>query len=90
MRRAVAPLLLALPIVSPLVAQSAATFGPTTWYSRMYVFGHSHSNIGRVHRWRSDGGCVSRLAVGLQVAPSKGGERHWPEPRVRGERRGHG
>jgi phospholipase/lecithinase/hemolysin len=46
MRRAVAPLLLALAIVSPLVAQSAATSGPTTRYSRLYVFGDSYSDIG--------------------------------------------
>jgi hypothetical protein len=46
MRRAVAPLLLALAIVSPLVAQSAATSGPTTRYSRLYVFGDRYSDIG--------------------------------------------
>jgi hypothetical protein len=55
MRRAVAPLLLTLAIVSPLVAQSAArrdsatreaTSGPTTRYSRLDVFGDSYSDIG--------------------------------------------
>ena len=46
MRRAFAPLLLALAIVSPLLAQSAATSGQTTRYSRLYVFGDSYSDIG--------------------------------------------
>jgi len=46
MRRAIALLLLALAIVSPLLAQSAATPGPTTRYSRLYVFGDSYSDIG--------------------------------------------
>jgi len=39
MRRVVAPLLLALAIVNPLLAQSPATSGPTTRYLRLYVFG---------------------------------------------------
>ena len=46
MRRVIAPLLLALAIVSPLLAQSAATSAPTTRYSRLYVFGDSYSDIG--------------------------------------------
>jgi phospholipase/lecithinase/hemolysin len=64
MRRAVAPLLLALAIVSPLTAQSPArpggaarearrdgatleaASGPTTRYTRLYVFGDSYSDIG--------------------------------------------
>ena len=55
MRRAVAPLLLALAIVSALLAQSAArrdganheaTSGPTTRAARLYVFGDSYSDIG--------------------------------------------
>ena len=48
MRRAVAPLLLALAIVSPLLAQSPGTSGPTTRYSRLYVFGDS-----TVRPWRA-------------------------------------
>ena len=47
MRRAVAPLLLALTIISPLLAQSAArrdgATRETTRYSRLYVFGDSYS-----------------------------------------------
>ena len=46
MRRAAARLLLALAIVSALAAQSATTSGPTTRYSRLYMFGDSYSDIG--------------------------------------------
>ena len=42
MRRSVASLLLALAIVSPLLAQSPGTSGPTTRYTRLYVFGDSY------------------------------------------------
>ena len=73
MRRAVAPLLLALAIVSPLAAQSAATSGPTTRYLRLYVFGDSYSDIGAGY---IDGNGPTAAAylgwlMGLPVAPGK-------------------
>ncbi len=73
MRRAVAPLLLALAIVSPLVAQSAATSGPTTRYSRLYVFGDSYSDIGAGYIDGNGPTAVAYLGwlMGLQVATSK-------------------
>ncbi len=73
MRRAVAPLLLALAIVSPLVAQSAATSGPTTRYSRLYVFGDSFSDIGAGYIDGNGPTAVAYLGwlMGLQVASSK-------------------
>lgn len=82
MRRAVAPLLLALVIVSPLVAQSAArrdgathedTSGPTTRYSRLYVFGDSYSDIGAGYIDGNGPTAVAYLGwlMGLQVASSK-------------------
>jgi cholinesterase len=73
MRRAVAPLLLALAIVSPLVAQSAATSGPTTRYSRLYVFGDSYSDIGAGYIDGNGPTAVAYLGwlMGLQVASSK-------------------
>ena len=70
MRRAVAPLLLALTIISPLLAQSApgrdGATRETTRYSRLYVFGDSFSDIGRRdhRRQRPNGSCVSRLVDG--------------------------
>jgi cholinesterase len=72
MRRAVAPVLLALAIVSPLVAQSAATSGPTTRYSRLYVFGDSYSDIGAGYIDGNGPTAVAYLGwlMGLQVAPS--------------------
>ena len=71
MRRAVAPLLLALAIVSPLVAQSAATSEPTTRYSRLYAFGDSYSDIGAGYIDGNGPTAVAYLAwlMGLQVAP---------------------
>ena len=73
MRRAVAPLLLALAIVSPLLAQSAATPGPTTRYSRLYVFGDSYSDIGAGYVDGNGPTAVAYLGwlMGLQVASSK-------------------
>ena len=73
MRRAVAPLLLALAIASPLLAQSAATSGPTTRYSRLYVFGDSYSDIGAGYIDGNGPTAVAYLGwlMGLQVASSK-------------------
>ena len=73
MRRAVAPLLLAFAIASPLVAQSAASSGPTTRYSRLYVFGDSYSDIGAGYIDGNGPTAVAYLGwlMGLQVAPSK-------------------
>jgi phospholipase/lecithinase/hemolysin len=73
MRRAVAPLLLALAIVSALAAQSAPTSGPTTRYSRLYVFGDSYSDIGAGY---IDGNGPTAVAyvgwlMGLPVVSSK-------------------
>jgi hypothetical protein len=73
MRRAVAPLLLALSIVSPLLAQSAATSGPTTRYSRLYVFGDSYSDIGAGYVDGNGPTAVAYLGwlMGLEVASSR-------------------
>ena len=73
MRRAVAPLLLALAIVSPLLAQSAATSGSTTRYSRLYVFGDSYSDIGAGYIDGNGPTAVAYLGwrMGLQVSSSK-------------------
>ena len=73
MRRAVAPLLLALAIVNPLLAQSATTSGPTTRYSRLYVFGDSFSDIGAGYIDGNGPTAVAYLGwqMGLQVASSK-------------------
>jgi cholinesterase len=73
MRRAVAPLLLALAIVNPLLAQSAATSGPTTRYSRLYVFGDSFSDIGAGYIDGDGPTAVAYLGwqMGLQVASSR-------------------
>jgi len=73
MRRSLAPLLLALAIVSPLLAQSAAPAGPTTRYSRLYVFGDSYSDIGAGYIDGDGPTAVAYLGwlMGLQVAPSK-------------------
>ena len=73
MRRAVALLLLTLALVSPLLAQSNATSGPTTPYSRLYVFGDSYSDIGAGYIDGNGPTAVAYLAwlMGLQVAPSK-------------------
>jgi cholinesterase len=73
MRRAVAPLLLALAIVNPLLAQSAATSGPTTRYLRLYVFGDSYSDIGAGYIDGNGPTAVAYLGwqMGLQVASSR-------------------
>jgi hypothetical protein len=82
MRRAIALLLLALAIVSPLLAQSAARRdganyeekpGPTTRYSRLYVFGDSYSDIGAGYIDGNGPTAVAYLGwlMGLQVASSK-------------------
>jgi hypothetical protein len=73
MRRVVAPLLLALAIVTPLVAQSTATSGPTTPYSRLYVFGDSYSDIGAGYIDGNGPTAVAYLGwlMGLPVASSK-------------------
>ena len=73
MRRAVAPLLLALAIVNSLLAQSAATSGPTTRYSRLYVFGDSYSDIGAGYIDGNGPTAVAYLGwqMGLQVASSR-------------------
>ncbi len=70
MRRAVAPLLLTLAIVSPLAAQSGAPTGPTTRYSRLYVFGDSYSDIGAGYIDGNGPTAVAYLGwlMGLQVA----------------------
>ena len=72
MRRAFAPFLLALAIVSPPVAQSAATPGQTTGYSRMYVFGDSYSDIGAGYIDGDGPTAVAYLGwlMGLDVASS--------------------
>jgi hypothetical protein len=75
MRRAVAPLLLALAIVSPLVAQSAPASAPTTRYARLYVFGDSYSDIGAGYIDGNGPTAVAYLGwlMGLPVASSKSG-----------------
>lgn len=81
MRGAVAPLLFVLAIVGPLLAQpappaqsaqSAATSGPTTGYSRVYVFGDSYSDIGAGYVDGNGPTAVAYLAwlMGLEVASS--------------------
>jgi hypothetical protein len=72
MRRAVAPLLLALAIVSALAAQSPPTPGPTTRYSRLYVFGDSYSDIGAGYIDGNGPTAVAYLGwlMGLPVASS--------------------
>jgi len=73
MRRAIAPLLLALAIATPLVAQSTAPSGPATGYSRLYVFGDSYSDIGAGYIDGNGPTAVAYLGwlMGLQVAPAK-------------------
>jgi cholinesterase len=73
MRRAVVPLLLALAIVSPLAAQPAPTSGPTTRYSRLYVFGDSYSDIGAGYVDGNGPTAVAYLSwlMGLPVASGK-------------------
>src|SRR6187455_1483826 len=73
MRRALAPLLLAFAIASPLAAQSAPASAPTTPYSRLYVFGDSYSDIGAGYIDGNGPTAVAYLGwlMGLQVAPGK-------------------
>jgi hypothetical protein len=82
MRRAVAPVLLALAIVSTLVAQSlprqdsAARESPsarTTRYTRLYVFGDSYSDIGAGYIDGNGPTAVAYLAwlMGLPIASSR-------------------
>jgi cholinesterase len=73
MRRAIAPFLLVLTIVSSLAAQSSSTTGPTTRYSRLYVFGDSYSDIGAGYIDGNGPTAVAYLGwlMGLQVASSK-------------------
>ena len=72
MRRVVASLILTLALVTPLASQSAATSGPTTRYSRLYVFGDSYSDIGAGYIDGNGPTAVAYLGwlMGLQVAPS--------------------
>ena len=78
MRRAVAPLLLALTLVSPLRAQAPARSAPppsapTTPYTRLYVFGDSYSDIGAGYIDGNGPTAVAYLGwlMGLRVASSK-------------------
>jgi phospholipase/lecithinase/hemolysin len=73
MRRAIAPLLLALVIGGTLAAQPVPTSGPTTRYSRMYVFGDSYSDIGAGYVDGNGPTAVAYLGwlMGLPVASSK-------------------
>lgn len=73
MRRAAAPLLLVLAMVCPVLAQPGATPGPTTRYSRLYVFGDSYSDIGAGYVDGNGPTAVAYLGwlMGLQVASSK-------------------
>ena len=65
---------------------------PTTPYARLYVFGDSYSDIGAGYIDGNGPTAVAYLGwlMGLQVASSKTTSAGWQEPRVRGERRGHG
>jgi hypothetical protein len=71
MRRAIASLLLTLAIVTPPAAQSAAP-GPTTRYTRLYVFGDSYSDIGAGYIDGNGPTAVAYLGwlMGLQIVPS--------------------
>ena len=78
MRRAVAPLLLALALVGSLTAQAPsssapAVSAPTTPYTRLYVFGDSYSDIGAGYIDGNGPTAVAYLGwlMGLQVASSK-------------------
>jgi cholinesterase len=78
MRRAVAPLLLALGLVGSLTAQAPSSSAPpaaapTTPYSRLYVFGDSYSDIGAGYIDGNGPTAVAYLGwlMGLQVASSK-------------------
>ena len=71
MRRPVAPLLLAFAIICALTAHPVTGSGPTTRYSRLYVFGDSYSDIGAGYIDGNGPTAVAYLAwlMGLQVAP---------------------
>ena len=71
MRRPVAPLLLAFAIICALTAHPVTGSGPTTRYSRLYVFGDSYSDIGAGYIDGNGPTSVAYLAwlMGLQVAP---------------------
>ena len=73
MRRAIAPLLLALAAIVPVFAQSTATPATTTKYSRLYVFGDSYSDIGAGYIDGNGPTAVAYLGwmMGLQVTSSK-------------------
>src|SRR5204863_3883147 len=73
MLRVIALMLLALAIDSLLSAQSAATAGPTTRYSRLYVFGDSYSDIGAGYVDGNGPTAVAYLGwlMGLPVASSR-------------------
>jgi cholinesterase len=82
MRRTITRLLLTLAIASPLVAHSTARqdgapreapAGPTTRYSRLFVFGDSYSDIGAGYIDGNGPTAVAYLGwlMGLQVASSK-------------------
>lgn len=75
MRRAVAPLLLALAIVGLLVASCAASSEPTTRYTRLYVFGDSYSDIGAGYIDGNGPTAVAYLGwlMGLPITSSKAG-----------------
>jgi cholinesterase len=72
MRRPVVPVLLVFAILVALVAHPASTSGPTTRYTRLYVFGDSYSDIGAGYIDGNGPTAVAYLAwlMGLQVAPS--------------------
>jgi cholinesterase len=78
MRRAVAPLLLALTLIGSLLAQAPSSPTPaqsaaTTPYTRLYVFGDSYSDIGAGYIDGNGPTAVAYLGwlMGLQVASSR-------------------
>ena len=88
-------LLLATPVepsASPRPAQSAAASGPTTRYSRLYVFGDSYSDIGAGYIDGNGPTAVAYLGwlMGLPVASSTAADAAAQESRLRRERRGYG
>jgi phospholipase/lecithinase/hemolysin len=72
-RPAYLALVLALALVSPMLAQSTSTAGPTTRYSRLYVFGDSYSDIGAGYIDGNGPTAVAYLGwlMGLDIASSK-------------------
>jgi hypothetical protein len=71
-QRAVTVLLLTLATAIPLTSQQASTSGPTTRYSRLYVFGDSYSDIGAGYVDGNGPTAVAYLGwlMRLQVAPA--------------------